>query len=154
MKLRITNKEIFFAIESVWPLIHYKLKSQLNALVTANSEDDFEQEVDIDTDSFIQIMKATSAQPQGIAKDINPIIHSKLKTVILKEATPIFQQVGILTANVNSKNAKEEDKIALEEYKEANKEIINIATAIQEILISNETILFNKILNGKTQILS
>ena len=143
MKIQITNREIFFAVESVWEQLNYKLRYQINQLVTANSDDSYVQEVDVDAVSFIQVMKATSNQPQGVAKDINPPMHLSLKGQILSIAGPVMQHLSTLT-----------DVDEIDAYKLESAEILIIAEAVQLILDENEAMLNNKLLNGKTQILS
>lgn len=143
MKLNITNREIFFAVENCWNELHYKLKNQINNLVTANSEDSFVQEVDIDAQSFILVMKAVNSQPQGIAKDINPPMHLSLKAQLLAAVTPIMAHLATLT-----------DEVEIEAYRETHSEILTMAERVQSILLENEAVLEAKILNGKTQILS
>lgn len=143
MKVTITNREIYFAVENCWNNINYKLKYQLNQKITANDADDFEQEIDIDGDTFIIIMNAVNNQSQGIAKDINPPMHLKLKQQILALVTPVMQHLATLT-----------DEAEIEAYKAEHAEILRVAGAIQEILISNNNMLEAKILNGKTQILN
>jgi hypothetical protein len=143
MKIKITNREIFFAVESVWNELDYKLKYQLNQLVSLNDTDSFEQEVEINAESFIKVMKAASSQPQGVAKDINPPMHLSLKNQILTIAAPILEYLSTLT-----------DEQERNDYKAEHIEILTISEAVQSILVSNEDTLNAKILNGKTQILS
>ena len=143
MKLNITNREIFFAVENCWNELHYKLKNQINNLVTANSEDSFVQEVDIDAQSFILVMKAVNSQPQGIAKDINPPMHLSLKAQLFAAVAPIMAHLATLT-----------DEVEIEAYRETHSEILTMAERVQSILLENEAVLEAKILNGKTQILS
>lgn len=143
MKLNITNREIFFAVENCWNELHYKLKNQINNLVTANSEDSFVQEVDINAQSFILVMKAVNSQPQGIAKDINPPMHLSLKAQLLAAVAPIMAHLATLT-----------DEVEIEAYRETHSEILTMAERVQSILLENEAVLEAKILNGKTQILS
>ena len=79
MEITINNRSIFFAVENCWDKLSYKLKYQLNELVTTNSVDDFVQTVNIDKESFLLIMRAVNSQPQGIAKEINPIMYDICK---------------------------------------------------------------------------
>ena len=124
MEITINNRSIFFAVENCWDKLSYKLKYQLNELVTTNSVDDFVQTVNIDKQSFLLIMRAVNSQPQGIAKEINPIMYDSLKTQILEKA------------------------------QKGDTEAIEILTAMQDILVENATMLENKIKNGKSQILA
>ena len=143
MILQITNREIFFAVENCWNDLNYKLKYQINQLVTANSEDGYVQSVDVDAQSFILIMKAVNSQPQGISKDINPPMHLSLKAQLLTFATPIMAHLATLT---------DEDEINA--YKLEHSEILTMTEKVQSILLENEAMLEAKILNGKTQILN
>jgi len=124
MEIQIDNRSIFFAVENCWMQLSYKLKYQLNALVTENSEDAHVQTISIDKESFLLIMRAVNNQPQGIAKEINPIMFESLKAQIIAKA-----QLG-------------------------DEEAIELLTAMQGILVENATMLENKVINGKTQILA
>lgn len=124
MEITINNRSIFFAVENCWDKLSYKLKYQLNELVTTNSVDDFVQTVNIDKESFLLIMWAVNSQPQGIAKEINPIMYDSLKTQILEKA------------------------------QKGDTEAIEILKEMQDILVENATMLENKIINGKSQILA
>lgn len=142
MELQITNREIFFAVENCWNELNYKLKTQINKLVSANDDEEFVQTVDVDAQSFILIMKAVNSQPQGIAKDINPPMHLALKAQILKLVEPVMVQLALIT--------NEEE---INHYKAQNADILMMAEKVQSILKENDDMLEAKILNGKTQIL-
>lgn len=143
MKINITNREIFFAVENCWEQLNYKLKYQLNQLVSQNSEDDFVQEIEINAAMFILIMKAVNGQPQGVSKDINPAMHLKLKQQIMQQAAPVMAHLENL-----------HDEKEIEDFKELHKDILEIAENVQLILQTNLNMLEAKILNGKTQILT
>jgi hypothetical protein len=142
MKLNITNREIFFAVENCWESLPFKFQVQLYNLVKANDTEDFAQEVDIDADTFVKVMLAVNSQSQGISKDINPTMHLKLKTQILTAAQPVMTALSQLT-----------DEAEIEAYKEEHKEILTIAERVQSILTDNLQMLENKILSGKERIL-
>lgn len=142
MKLNITNREIFFAVENCWESLPFKFQVQLFNLVKENESEDFEQTVDIDADTFVKIMSAVNSQSQGISKDINPAMHLKLKNQILTEIQPIM--IGL---------SKLSDEAEIEAYKEEHKEILTIAERVQSILTDNLQMLENKILSGKQRIL-
>ncbi len=142
MKLNITNREIFFAVENCWESLPFKFQVQLFNLVKENDADEFEQKVDIDANTFIKVMLAVNSQPQGISKDINPVMHLKLKNQILTIAQPILVGLSQLS-----------DEAEIEAYKEEHKEILTIAERVQSILTDNLQILENKILSGKQRIL-
>ena len=142
MKLNITNREIFFAVENCWESLPFKFQVQLFNLVKENDADEFEQKVDIDANTFIKVMLAVNSQAQGISKDINPAMHLKLKNQILTEIQPIMIGLSQLS-----------DEAEIEAYKEEHKEILTIAERVQSILTDNLQILENKILSGKQRIL-
>lgn len=142
MKLNITNREIFFAVENCWESLPFKFQVQLFNLVKENDADEFEQEVDIDANTFIKVMLAVNSQPQGISKDINPVMHLKLKNQILTIAQPILVGLSQLT-----------DEVEIEQYKKTHSEILTIAEQVQKILRDNLQMLENKITNGKQRIL-
>ncbi len=142
MKLNITNREIFFAVENCWESLPFKFQVQLFNLVKENDADEFEQKVDIDANTFIKVMLAVNSQAQGISKDINPAMHLKLKNQILTEVQPIMIGLSQLS-----------DEAEIEAYKEEHKEILTIAERVQSILTDNLQILENKILSGKQRIL-
>jgi len=124
MKINITNREIFFAIENCFSLLKNSFTSQLYKLV---SQDDYEltvQQIDIDKETFITIMRAVNSQPQGVALDINPAMYDSLKVQLITLA-----QGGDVEA-------------------------VEVLTEMTSILAENSAMLNNKILNGKTQILS
>ena len=142
MKLNITNREIFFAVENCWDSLPFKFQVQLFNLVKENESEDFEQTVDIDANTFVKIMLAVNSQAQGISKDINSAMHLKLKNQILTEIQPIM--IGL---------SKLSDEAEIEAYKEEHKEILTIAERVQSILTDNLQLLENKILSGKQRIL-
>lgn len=124
MEIQIKNRHIFWATESCWNALDYRFKAQINTLVTENSEDEFEQTLSINKETFVQVMNAVNSQPQGIALAINPELYDSLK-------------VQLVTA------AQQGDVEALE-----------IAQAMEAILLTNAGYLEAKILSGKTQILA
>lgn len=142
MKLNITNREIFFAVENCWESLPFTFQVQLFNLVKENDADEFEQKVDIDANTFIKVMLAVNSQAQGISKDINPAMHLKLKNQILTKVQPIMIGLSQLS-----------DEAEIEAYKEEHKEILTIAEQVQSILTDNLQLLENKILSGKQRIL-
>lgn len=142
MKLNITNREIFFAVENCWESLPFTFQVQLFNLVKENDADEFEQKVDIDANTFIKVMLAVNSQAQGISKDINPAMHLKLNNQILTKVQPIMIGLSQLS-----------DEAEIEAYKEEHKEILTIAERVQSILTDNLQLLENKILSGKQRIL-
>lgn len=124
MKINITNREIFFAIENCFSSLKNSFSSQLYNLVSADSKEETIQAIEIDKETFIIIMRAVNSQPQGVALNINPAMYDSLKVQLIALA-----QGGDMEA-------------------------VEVLTQMGSILDENASVLEAKILNGKTQILS
>ena len=72
MKLQLKNKHIFFALGDIWEMLHYKLKFQINEIVTANEDLETLQEVEFSRNDLELIISSVNNRPQGIAREINP----------------------------------------------------------------------------------
>jgi hypothetical protein len=124
MTVNISNKHIFYAVAGCWSTLHYKLKNQINGLVTADSNLETVQELEINVQDFIQVMRSVNNQAQGVAKEINPELYDLLKAQVLTLA-----QAG-------------------------NTEAIEVAQAMASILQENTVTLNNIIQLGKVNILA
>lgn len=72
MKLQLNNKHIFFALGDIWEVLDYKLKFQINEIVTANEDLETLQEVEFSRNDLNLIINSVNNRPQGIAREINP----------------------------------------------------------------------------------
>ena len=72
MKLQLKNKHIFFALGDIWEMLNYKLKFQINEIVTANEDLETLQEVEFSRYDLELIINSVNNRPQGIAREINP----------------------------------------------------------------------------------
>ena len=72
MKLQLKNKHIFFALGDIWEVLNYKLKFQINEIVTANEDLETLQEVEFSRYDLELIINSVNNRPQGIAREINP----------------------------------------------------------------------------------
>jgi len=72
MKLQLKNKHIFFALGDIWEVLDYKLKFQINEIVTANEDLETLQEVEFSRNDLELIISSVNNRPQGIAREINP----------------------------------------------------------------------------------
>ena len=72
MKLQLKNKHIFFALGDIWEVLNYKLKFQINELVTADSDLETMQEVEFNRDDLQLIIGSVNNKPQGMSREINP----------------------------------------------------------------------------------
>jgi len=72
MKLQLKNKHIYFALGDIWEVLNYKLKFQINEIVTANEDLETLQEVEFSRNDLELIINSVNNRPQGIAREINP----------------------------------------------------------------------------------
>ena len=72
MKIQLKNKHIFFALGEIWEVLNYKLKFQINELVTADSDLETMQEVEFNRDDLQLIIGSVNNKPQGMSREINP----------------------------------------------------------------------------------
>ncbi len=88
MKLKFKNIHIWWCVESIWDNadFDYKFKTQINQLMKTNSNDDFEQEVEISKDVLVYIYKATSTESEGVASAINKELKDLLLPQLLAES--------------------------------------------------------------------
>lgn len=72
MKLQLKNKHIFFALGDIWEVLNYKLKFQINELVTKDSDLETVQEVEFTRSDLELVISSVNNKPQGISREINP----------------------------------------------------------------------------------
>lgn len=70
-------------MEAVWHQadFDYKFKPHINQLLTNNSDDEFEQSVEISKEVLVKIYEEVSKQPEGVAASIN----KEIKEVLLPQ---------------------------------------------------------------------
>lgn len=142
MKLKFKNKEIYFALESIWNELDYRFKTQINSLVNINSLDDFEQEIEVSVSILMQCYKAISSSAYGCTTDMAEVLLESLRNQLLAKANigDYLTYIGSLeTENPLPEvipNEQTQSLLQVNQYKTRDKE--------------KET---SKILNGKTQIL-
>lgn len=132
MILQFKNQQIYFALESIWPNLHHRFKTELQDLVIANPDEEYIQTVDVPEAILMQIFKAVSTQPEGVAAVINQQMLAALEPQIAA------------ASNIN---------MVMQELEPPN-EASRIIIAITEFSAQNATAKANKILNGKDQILT
>lgn len=72
MKLQLKNKHIFFALGDIWEVLNYKLKFQINELVTKDSDLETVQEVEFIRSDLELVISSVNNKPQGMSREINP----------------------------------------------------------------------------------
>lgn len=85
MLLKFKNKHICWCMEPVWSDVafDYKFKTHINQLISDNSNNEFEQSVEITGDNLVSIYRAVSKQPEGVAAAINKEIKELLLPQLL-----------------------------------------------------------------------
>ena len=124
IEVQLKNKYIYFALEGVWNELDYRFKYQINQLVTANSDDEYIQTIQVDKPTLGIILNSVNNKPQGCSREINPEMFMF-----------ILPQIQAL-ANLG------------------NEEAISILQGMQAVTLENDALKNAKILNGKTQILA
>jgi len=124
MNIQLKNKHIYFAVESVWDILDYKLKYQINSKCTADSEDETIQTIDVNIQDLQALIRAVNNQPQGIAREINPEMFISVVSQLQAAATS------------------------------GNEEAQSMLTLVQGITTLNDELKNNKIISGKERVLS
>lgn len=132
MQLQFANKHIYFALDSIWDSLDYKFKYHVNELITANSDDEFVQTIDVPEDLLVQIFSSVTVLPEGVAAYTN--------AAMLQVLSPQLQNA----ANMEAVQA------GTEEPNEAARVLI----AIQQVDATNASMRDKKTLTGKNKILS
>lgn len=132
MTLQFTNNHIFFALDAIWPGLDYKFKYAINALIAANSADDYVQTIEISEDVLIQIFSTVTVLPEGVAAFIN----QEMLTELVSQIQPLSNLEAVQTGT------------------EEPNEAARIMLAINDIDVANKAVKAAKIANGKRQILS
>lgn len=143
MNLKFTNKQIFFTLDSIWANLDYKFKYYINQLVTANSDEDFEQTLDVSIEILMKCYRTMSNSPYGFTTDMAETLLESLRNQLLAEAniTEYLTYIGSLETETPLPevipNEQTQALLEINQYKTQDKAI--------------ETA---KILNGKNQILA
>ena len=72
MKLQLKNKHIFFALGDIWEVLNYKLKFQINEIVTKDSDLETVQEMEFTRSDLELVISSVNNKPQGMSREINP----------------------------------------------------------------------------------
>ena len=94
MKLQLKNKHIFFALGEIWEVLNYKLKFQINELVTADSDLETMQEVEFNRDDLQLIIGSVNNKPQGMSREINPEMFMAVLPQVQKSFKTKLKMVG------------------------------------------------------------
>ena len=123
IEVQLKNKHIYFALEGIWSELDYRFKYQINQLVSANSNEEYIQTIEVDRPTLRIILNSVNNKPQGCSREINPEMFAT-----------ILPQVQSL-ADAENEGA------------------ILILQGLQAVMLENDALKDAKILNGKTQIL-
>ncbi len=129
MKLQLKNKHIFFALGDIWEVLNYKLKFQINEIVTANEDLETLQEVEFSRNDLELIINSVNNRPQGIAREINP----EMFMAILPQVQAIVQGEIINGWKLNEeKDNYTEAMLILQDMKQASLRNDNMKNMIIE----------------------
>lgn len=151
MILQFTNKQIFFSLESIWSQLDYRFKTHINQLVTANSDEDFIQNITVDVPTLMQCYKAMSSGIYGCTTDMAEVLLESLRTQLLAEAN-ISEYLTYLGAVAANNELPEEDRVVIPEV--VPNEQTQALLLVNDYKTQDKAIETAKILNGKTQILA
>lgn len=124
MILQLKNEYIYFAVESVWDNLDYRLKFQLNQKCSLDSDNNTIQDIDVNISDLQALITAVNNQPQGIAREINPEMF-----------TSVVAQLQTAAAG-------------------GDEEAQEMLLLVQNTTALNEQLKQNKILSGKERVLS
>lgn len=82
MQIQIKNQHLFFVLETIWDLLDYRFKYQINNLVQVNDQDDYVQTINIDVPTLMICYKAISEKGYGYTS----IIAAELKESMIQQA--------------------------------------------------------------------
>ena len=143
MELQFTNKQIFFALESIWNQLDYRFKYQINQLVTANDADDYVQDLTIDRPTLMQCYRAMSNGSYGCTVDMAEVLLDDLRTQLTTKGN-----YADYVAYIESlETASPLPEVIPDEY------TLSILD-VQTYKVQDKAVETAKILNGKTQILA
>lgn len=152
MILQFTNKQIFFALESIWTQqLDYRFKTQINTIVSLDSDEDTIQNVDVSVPILMQCYQAMSSGQYGCTTDMAEILLESLRDQLLADAN--MTEYMTYLAEVAANDAlPEEDRVEITEVlpNEQTQALLAIISYKEKDLATTEA----KILNGKLQILA
>ena len=129
MKLQLKNKHIFFALGDIWEILNYKLKFQINELVTKDSDLETVQEVEFTRSDLELVISSVNNKPQGMSREINP----EMFMAILPQVQAIVQGElqGGWKLNDNKDNYTEA-MLILQDMQQASKRNDNMKNMVIE----------------------
>lgn len=79
MIVQFKNEHLYFAIEPLWQSSsNIDFKYQLRQAITANSDNDYVQEMEIPESVLIKMFSCATVQPEGVAASINKLMLESL----------------------------------------------------------------------------
>lgn len=152
MELKFKNKEIFLVLSPIWVnLFDYKFKTHINSLVTANSDDEFEQTVTVSITTLSSCYFAVSQSAYGNVVDMaNDLLVSLRDQLIAK--SNITEYTEYQQAVYENNQLPEEDRIVIEEV--TPNEYTQALLQIVKFKEDDATMLTRRLNSGKEQILA
>ena len=143
MELQFTNKQIFFALESIWGQLDYRFKYHINQIVAANPDDDYLQTITIDRATLLQCYRAISNASYGCTVDMAEVLLDELRTQLTSKGN--YADYAAYIASLETGSTFPE--VTPDEYTQS---IIDV----QSYKLHDKATEASKIINGRTQILA
>lgn len=96
MQIQIKNKYIFFATHGVWQQLDHRFCTHLWELVSANSEDEFEQMVTVPMSQLLLLYNNAANQQEGVAASINNEMNQVILSQLLTQSDMTMADMGTL----------------------------------------------------------
>lgn len=112
IQLQLKNKHIYFAIESIFSNLDPRFSTHLWQLVTTNSNDEYLQTVEIPKSQLVEIYKAVSRVPEGIAAAINKEINDLILPQLVMQSGMTMQQIAGIQETMDLPEGFEDNEIA------------------------------------------
>lgn len=109
LKLEIKNKDLYFVIETIWNILDYRFKYQINQLVSINSADNYIQEIDVDLDTLRECYLAISNKGYGYTCNMADDLIDDLRNQIIQNMDPNdpdneYTKAGMLFQDLKDKD--------------------------------------------------
>lgn len=162
--VKFKNKYIYYCIEGCFNTLDPRFIAHLWKLANENSDDEYEQTVDITKGELVKLYRSVSQNPEGVAAAINKEINDILLPQIMQQFSITPEKLGEIQEFVFSQKhvpfyldgaeLSDEDRGVVEFVKYLNEnEGAYVLWKIIENNFANHKYKLNKINGGKTMLL-
>lgn len=154
--VKLKNKYIYFAIDSIFHTLDPRFSTHLWNLITINSDEEFEQTVQISKTELVNIYVNVSKESEGVAASINKEINDILLPQLIQQSNLTQEQLDLLqqASQINNIPTSEEQEI-LNRTKllTDSNEIADVFYRLSKNNVINYKQKLSKIQSGKSKIL-